>query len=163
MDEPPSTGGVTVHVTDQQDLSVDIEALKWLAALTAERAGCPSGTEIGLSLVGDSTMARLNRDSLGKSGPTDVLSFPIVALSPGEPPPGHPDGPPVLLGDVAIAPAFVRARSEAAGDDFGAEMALMVVHGVLHLLGYDHQDDAEAEHMEERERVLLAEIGVVRK
>ena len=111
------------------------------------------------------SIAALNEQFLGKSGPTDVLSFPIedepgpTGRSPdlgGSGPGTSPEeGTLTLLGDVVICPA-VAARNavehEVSLDD---EVALLVVHGLLHLLGMDHEDDAEAERMEALEQELL--------
>ncbi len=67
-----------------------------------------------------------------------------------------------MLGDVVVCPPVVRRNAAAADVPFGDEMALMVVHGILHLLGYDHEDDGDAEKMEQRERDLLALVGRTR-
>ncbi len=82
-------------------------------------------------------MAELNGEYMGKTGPTDVLSFPIEDFAGGITEPDA-EGPPLLLGDILICPAVVRANAAAAEVPFEDEMALMVVHGILHLLGNDH-------------------------
>jgi probable rRNA maturation factor len=87
----------------------------------------------------------------------------VEELLPGVVPDHDPHGPPLILGDVVIAPGYVRRQAEEHEVTFDDEMALMVTHGILHLLGYDHVDEDEAERMEERERVLLAKRGVVRR
>ena len=71
-------------------------------------------------------------------------------------------GPPVNLGDVVIAPAYVTRSAEERGVDVENELGLMVVHGILHLLGWDHQDDSQAEDMERREAELLKRVGLRR-
>jgi probable rRNA maturation factor len=85
-----------------------------------------------------------------------VLAFPLEHLHPGQRPALSPNGPPLNLGDVFVCPAVVRDNAAAAGVGFLDEMSLMVVHGLLHLLGYDHFDDDEAELMEARETELLS-------
>jgi len=90
-----------------------------------------------------------------RQGPTDVLAFPLEGLEPGVPPEQIPNGPPVNLGDVVISPTYVREQARRADIRFDEEMELIVVHGLLHLLGYDHQEDEDAEVMETRERDLL--------
>ncbi|HET9691695.1 MAG TPA: rRNA maturation RNase YbeY, partial [Acidimicrobiales bacterium] len=103
----------------------------------------------------------------GKTGPTDVLAFPIddepaeSGRSPdsGGTGPGFgsdPDEAPTLLGDVVICPAVAMRNAPEHAGTYDDELALLVVHGVLHLLGMDHMDDEEAEAMEARERELLA-------
>jgi probable rRNA maturation factor len=108
-------------------------------------------------------MAAYNERFLDRSGPTDVLAFPVEELMPGVIPDTDPQGPPLMLGDVIIAPGYVRQQAESNGAGFDDEMALMVTHGILHLLGYDHVDDEEAERMESRERELLAMVGKIRR
>ncbi len=133
-----------------------------LAESTLELEGLRSDTEVAISLIGVGAMIDLNETHMGKTGPTDVLSFPLESLVPGDPPAAQPSGPPVNLGDVFICPKVVADNAAATGVPFRDEMALMVVHGLLHLLGYDHVIDSEAEQMEQRERDLLARAGLVR-
>jgi probable rRNA maturation factor len=92
-----------------------------------------------------------------------VLAFPLEELLPGVVPDKDPHGPPLMLGDVIVAPSYVRRQADSQGVVFEDEMALMITHGMLHLLGYDHVDDDEAERMEQRERDLLAMVGKVRR
>ena len=108
-------------------------------------------------------MTELNVAHMNKEGPTDVLAFPLEHLAPGKHPVFTDGGPPPFLGDVFICPAVVAGNADREQVPFDDEMALMVVHGILHLLGYDHAVDAEAEHMEQRERELLAGVGRVRR
>jgi probable rRNA maturation factor len=133
----------------------------WLVDLadTAMRAEhLPDSTQLAITLVAESRMSELNSEYMGKQGPTDVLSFPIEDFATtifdldG-------DGPPLLLGDIVICPSVVERNAAAAGVAFDDELALMVVHGTLHLLGQDHVIDEEAEAMEQREREILALVG----
>jgi probable rRNA maturation factor len=107
-------------------------------------------------------MADLNAQYMGKTGATDVLSFPIEDFSCGVPA-SRDEEPPLLLGDIVICPEVVRSNAATAGVAFEDEMALMVVHGILHLLGRDHMIEAEAEAMEQREREILSLIGRPRR
>jgi probable rRNA maturation factor len=153
-----------VHVSDEHPESgLELDSLRsWAeAVLTAE--GYPPSTEVALTLVEDDQMARWNHRSLGRLGSTDVLSFPVELLQPGRVPRVDDGGPPLLIGDVVIAPDHVRRQARELEVDLEDEMALMVTHGILHLLGYDHGDDIEAEAMEEREREILASIGRIRR
>ena len=129
-------------------------------ALLAE--GFPANAVVEVTLIDADRMAQLNEAHMGKSGATDVLSFPLESLTPGLPPDSDPDGPPFHIGDIFICPEVVAVNAGGSGLAFDAEMGLMVVHGVLHLLGYDHVIDAEAEQMEQRERELMATMGLVR-
>ncbi len=155
---------MTIDISDEHPGSgVDLDLVRlWAeAALTAE--GCPPSTEISFTLVPDDQMATWNQDALGKSGPTDVLSFPLESLRPGLASTWSEGSPPLLLGDVVIAPDFVRRQAEEMANDPDDELALMVTHGILHLLGYDHLEDADAELMEGRERQILASVGRQRR
>ena len=152
---------MNVIFTDEQDDPLPAVDLADLARVALEAEGLPVSTELAITLVDEERMARLNTEYMGRHHPTDVLSFPIEDFESGDL--GETDGgPPLLLGDVVICPSVVHANSERAGVAFGDEMALMVVHGILHLLGRDHVVDAEAERMEQREREILGMIGRTR-
>ncbi len=131
-----------------------IDTQRWarLASAVLRDEGIGSG-ELGLRFVDPDTMADLNVNHMGSPGPTDVLAFPIDATDGAA---GAP-GPTVLLGDVVVCPAYAAAseglRESAALAD---ELALLVVHGVLHVLGHDHAVADEAAAMKARERRLLA-------
>jgi rRNA maturation RNase YbeY len=114
-------------------------------------------------------MADLNKRFLGKDGPTDVLAFPIddEPIEGGRSPDSGGTGPgftsepsdlPTVLGDVVICPAVAFRNAPEHAGTYDDELALLLVHGVLHLLGMDHDDDDEAEAMEQRERQLLAKL-----
>ena len=121
----------------------------------------PTDTEVSILFVHEDQIARYNERFMGRAGPTDVLAFPLEALVPGVAPKPVPGGPPLNLGDVVIAPSYVQAQAAEHDVTFDQELSLMVVHGLLHLLGYDHIDNTEAEHMEDRERHLLSLAGVM--
>lgn len=136
----------------------------WLVDLaeTAMRAeDLPESTQLSITLVAESRMSQLNREYMGKQGATDVLSFPIEDFS-SEIEDRGDDGPPLMLGDIVICPPVVGRNAAAAEVAFDDELALMVVHGTLHLLGRDHELDEEAEAMEQREREILALVGRTR-
>ena len=154
-----------IRLSNHQDLPVDADALHALAKAVLESEAMPSSTEVGIMLVTDDDMAAHNHRFLGRDGPTDVLALPLA-------PPGSEHrqsavragaGLPYALGDVIIAPGYVRSQARRLGIAYEDDMALMVAHGLLHLIGYDHESDVEAEQMESRERRLLAGIGVERR
>ena len=147
---------------DEQDEPVIANELVRLAEVVMIAEGLDAGTGVSITLVDEEAMALLNREHMGKAGPTDVLSFPIEDAVPGVPPHKTADGPPVEIGDVVIAPSVVRSNADRDAVVFEDEMALMVVHGILHLLGWDHVADADAVAMERREEELLSLIGKVR-
>jgi probable rRNA maturation factor len=154
---------VSVFVADEQTDEVGLSDLHSLAELILREEGYPEDAEVTLLFVDESEMASYNERFLERHGATDVLAFPVEELIPGVTPDHDPHGPPLMLGDVVIAPAYVRRQAVEHAVTYEDEMALMVTHGILHLLGYDHIDDDEAERMEARERVLLEMVGRSRR
>lgn len=151
---------MNVAISDEQDDPLEPESLRALAQRVIDAERLPSHTVVSITLVDQARMAALNDAHMGKPGPTDVLAFPLEDLVPGRALPDFPEGaPPFAIGDVFICPPVVKANAVAAEVPFEDELALMVVHGILHLLGYDHVADDEAELMEGRERALLAAAG----
>jgi len=134
------------------------EASAFDAALLERRAEAllralgHAGAELSVSLVGDAEMAELNARFRGRRGPTDVLSFSLVE---GE----HAGYRGALLGDVVIGVAVARRQAKAAGHGLDEELARLLIHGALHLLGHDHERDEDARVMEALERRLFDEIA----
>ena len=119
-------------------------------ALAAAAAKERAGGVVSLLLGNDASVATLNKQFRGKDGPTNVLSFP----------PAEGAAEPGFLGDIALAAETVAMEAQFQGKRFEHHAAHLVVHGFLHLLGYDHQDSADAERMESRERAILLSIGI---
>ena len=130
--------------------TLDPSAFERLALFVLEREEALDNVELSIALVDLAEMSELNEQHRGTKGPTDVLSFECddlcAVVGPDEP---------VLLGDVVIAPEVAEAQAAEYGHTVEEELNLLLVHGVLHLLGYDHADDADAEVMQARERALL--------
>jgi len=158
---------IDVFVADEQgDRPIDLDRWATLARSVLEDRGVKGDAEVSLLFVDEPAIAALNEQFLERVGPTDVLAFPIEdepgagGRSPdlGGTGPGSEPGedPPVLLGDVVICPTVASANAAANGVEDDDELALLVVHGLLHLLGMDHAIDVEAERMEHLERDLLA-------
>jgi probable rRNA maturation factor len=112
--------------------------------------------EVSVLLADDDFVRKLNRDYRGRDEPTNVLSFP-ADRAPDQP---GPATEPILLGDIVLALPTVLAEAQSSGVAVGDHTAHLVVHGVLHLFGYDHMDDAEAEAMEDLETRILAGLGI---
>jgi probable rRNA maturation factor len=152
--EPPPPSGSPLPTEPDE-----VDGARWAVfarqVLLAE--GAPEATQLDLTLVGEAEMADLNRTHMGQAGPTDVLSFPLD-LADGLPVDADPDGVPPLAGDIVICPAVARRNAPAHAGTLDDEMALLVVHGVLHLLGHDHAEADERAVMQARERALLAEL-----
>jgi probable rRNA maturation factor len=152
-----------IFLADEQTEQVGLSDLHSLAELVLREEGYSSDVEVTLIFVSESEMAAYNERFLDRTGPTDVLAFPVEELTAGVVADNDLRGPPLVLGDVIVAPSYVRRQAEEFGGSFEDEMALMVTHGILHLLGYDHVDDDEAERMETREVELLAMVGRTRR
>jgi probable rRNA maturation factor len=150
---------------EQQDHPIVVAQWAELSQKVLTARGVKGETEVSLLFVDEDAIAALNEQFLGKSGPTDVLSFPIedepgpTGRSPdlgGSGPGALPEeGALTLLGDVVICPAVAARHAEEHGVTLDDEIALLVVHGLLHLLGMDHEVEAEAERMEALEQQLL--------
>lgn len=152
-----------VEVVGTSRSDMDETALEGFVTRVLRQELVEDDSVLNVRFISADAIADLNSAHMSKDGPTDVLSFPIEDASPGIPPRREPDGPPLELGDIFICENVVAAHAEEHGVSFDAEMHLMVVHGVLHILGWDHQTEAEAEAMEEREAEHLATIGLERR
>jgi probable rRNA maturation factor len=138
-------GGSSVAADDQQsDVPVDVGTYGRLATKVLQGEGA-SGS-LSLVFVDEARMAELNAQFLGETGPTDVLAFPLH-----EDDDPHPDGAPVLLGDVVVCPSVARRYATEHGRALEDELALLVVHGVLHVLGHDHADEEDTAVMQAAE------------
>ena len=149
--QPPSGPLVTV-VDDRSDrgIPVDSDRYSFLATrILTEACTGIAWIELAIHFVDPETIAALNREHLGGDGPTDVLAFPVDLL--GE----VPDGSPVLLGDVMLCPAVAAEQASDHSREVDAELSVLLVHGILHLLGHDHADPEERVVMQRLEHELL--------
>lgn len=155
MREPEDPGGAgdRVHhiaVADEQDVSVDAERLIALAHHALATLKIPDGAELSIVLADPERMAELKGTWLGEQKPTDVLAFPMDGLE-------LPEEGPLVLGDVVLCPSVAREQAITAGHAIEAELDLLLVHGILHLLGHDHSSAEEKAVMwAEQDRVLFA-------
>ncbi|HUC37973.1 MAG TPA: rRNA maturation RNase YbeY [Acidimicrobiales bacterium] len=160
---------VDVFAADEQS-EHPVELARWtrLARSVLDAQAVKEDVEVSLLFVDEPTIAQLRERFLGESGPTDVLAFPIDdepdhggrspdegGTGPGGALPGDEGEVPVLLGDVVVCPSVAARNASEHAVPFEDEVALLVVHGLLHLLGMDHEADDEAERMERREQQLL--------
>lgn len=139
--------------SDEADLPAADEIRRWVGATLAQ-SGFDAPFELGVRIVSRDEMQSLNRRYRGRDMPTNVLSFPAGELA------GLPDGVPVALGDLVVCAAVVRDEAGQQDKPLAAHWAHMIVHGVLHLLGYDHENDADAERMEAAEKDILGAGGI---
>ena len=161
---------IEVFVADEQN-DQPVDTMRWvrLAEAVLIDEGVPGDAELSMLYIDEAAMSDLNKRFLGKDGPTDVLAFPIdeEPVEGGRSPDSGGTGPgdtseptdmPTVLGDVVICPAVAHRNAPEHAGTYEDELALLLVHGLLHLMGMDHTDDEEAEAMEEREQALLAKF-----
>lgn len=178
VDGPPrfrrrsKVGGDTepeVFCADEQStVAVDVERWQRLAGDVLVDEGVRGGTELSIFFVTEADIADLNAEHMNEAGPTDVLSFPIdggevlevvsgptgASRGPDRSPPDRGDLP-LLLGDIVICPEVAQRQAPGHAGTLDDEMALLVVHGVLHILGWDHDTADKTAAMQRRERDLL--------
>jgi probable rRNA maturation factor len=164
----PAEGGISVFGANEQ-AAQPVDTGRWVAlaedVLDAE--GIRGEAELTLLFVDETVMAELNERFMGVAEPTDVLAFPIDddLIEPGRWPDSGTPGPdrgapdpselPLLLGDVVVCPAVAARNAPTHAGSYDDEVALLVVHGILHVLGMDHADPGEAAAMQHREQELL--------
>lgn len=134
---------MNIDVLNESDFEVDIRRLTELSRFVMKRMRLHPATEMSLRLVDPDTIAALNQRWMGYEGPTDVLSFPMDELTPGSDRHSSPEG---YLGDIALCPQIAEKQASEAGHSTLDEIELLCVHGILHLLGYDH--DKPEKHQE---------------
>lgn len=154
---------MTISVSDTGSQHITSEDIQRFALSVLGGEGVDPQATLNIEFVADEVIAELNQTHMGKVGPTDVLSFPIEDASPGIPPESISGGPPIDLGDIFIATNVVTQQATELRVSVTSEIYLMVCHGILHILGWDHQSEAEAEAMEAREAQYLATVGVTRR
>lgn len=138
---------MNVEVNNESGIDVDTRGLMQLSRFVMSALRMHPECELSIKLVDQDTMARYHLEFLDLPGPTDVMSWPMDELRPGaedadagEQPLGH-------LGDIALCPAVAAEQGAKAGHGTWAELELLTVHGILHLLGYDHAEPAEKAEM----------------
>jgi probable rRNA maturation factor len=149
---------VTVDVPTWRHAVTDLDRIcerAVRAAIRGHGGAQPGPVEVSVLLTDDARVRELNRAWRGRDRATNVLSFP--ALAPGA---TSPPGAPVLLGDVVLAYETVAREAAAERKSLRAHLSHLLVHGVLHLLGHDHEDEAEALAMEALETAILGGLGV---
>ncbi|MFA6574340.1 MAG: rRNA maturation RNase YbeY [Nocardioides sp.] len=135
---------MSIEVLNESGHELDVKGLARLARFVMDEMRVHPLAELCLKAVDEDTIAQLNAQWMGKDGPTDVLAFPMDELRPGlvteEPEEG-------VLGDLVLCPAVAERQATEAGHGADAELELLTVHGILHLLGYDHAEPEEHAEM----------------
>ena len=143
-----------IEILNEADLDLDVKQLSRLSRFVMYRMRVHPQAALCIKAVDRETIAELNSQWMGKRGPTDVLAFPMDELRPGlvsqEPEPG-------VLGDLVLCPAVASDQGRAAGHGTEAEIELLTVHGILHLLGYDHAEPEEHQEMFGLQDTILLE------
>jgi probable rRNA maturation factor len=145
---------VSIEVLNESGDDVDVSELSKLSRFVMDRMRVHPLAELCIKVVDEATIAQLNEQWMEKTGPTDVLAFPMDELRPGlvneEPEEG-------VLGDLVVCPAVAARQAVDAGHATRDEVDLLTVHGILHLLGYDHAEPDEHKEMFGLQDRLLAE------
>lgn len=144
---------MTIEVVNESGQDLDLSELARLSRFVMDRMRVHPQAELCIKAVDEPTIAELNQQWMDKDGPTDVLAFPMDELRPGlvneEPTEG-------VLGDLVLCPAVAERQGATAGHGAAAELELLTVHGILHLLGYDHAEPEEHRVMFGLQDELLA-------
>jgi len=138
-------------ISHREPEPLNLEAFIRLARFALEREAAPPQAEVSIAIVDNEEMAQLNKTYRDQEGPTDVLSFPCDSphMIPAE-------DEPVALGDIIIAPAVAEKSAIELGHTIEHELNTLLVHGILHLMGYAHTQDDDARIMEARQHVIVA-------
>lgn len=143
---------MTIEINNESEIDVDLKSTRELASYVIEQLKLHPMVDLGIIFVNEKPMEDLHIQWMDEPGPTDVMSFPMDELRPGA-----DDGPLVegILGDVVICPQVARLQAEAAGHTMMDEVHLLLTHGILHLVGFDHAEPEEEREMFKLQRSLL--------
>jgi probable rRNA maturation factor len=145
---------MSIEVLNESGAAVDEKGLTTLSRFVMDRMRVHPQAELCIKLVDEPTIANLNEQWMGKEGPTDVLAFPMDELRPGLVNEEPEDG---VLGDLVLCVSVAERQAKEAGHAAADEVDLLTVHGILHLLGYDHAEPEEHREMFGLQARLLAE------
>lgn len=150
---------MSVDINNESGEEIDERELQSLAKFVLAALHVHVETDLGIILIEQSAMERLHLQWMGEPGATDVLSFPMDELRPGKSDSPTPAG---LLGDVVICPEVALAQAKAAGHSLQEETLMLLTHGMLHLLGFDHATPLEEDEMFGLQRELLQQFDQVK-
>ncbi|RZT87607.1 putative rRNA maturation factor [Pseudonocardia sediminis] len=148
---------MSIEVVNESGVTVDESLVVSVARFTLDTMRVNPAAELAITAVGLDTMTELHERWMDEPGPTDVMAFPMDSLADDSRRPDAPDLGPALLGDVVLCPAFAKDQARKAGHTLADELHLLTVHGVLHLLGYDHLEPADEREMFALQDKLLAQ------
>ena len=153
---------MSIEIANESGMAVDELSIVAAARFALDRLAVSKLAELSVALVELDVMADLHEQWLELPGPTDVMAFPMDELGSTRRPDAGEAGP-ALLGDVVLCPAFARDQARQAGHSLLDELHLLTVHGVLHLLGYDHAEPAEEREMFTLQNQILADFRSARR
>jgi len=148
---------VSIEVANESGVAVDESALASVARHVLAAMRVNPAAELSIMVVTTEVMTELHERWMDEPGPTDVMAFPMDELVDESRRPDAPEIGPALLGDVVLCPAFAAAQARKAGHGLADELALLTVHGVLHLLGYDHAEPEQEREMFGLQNALLSD------
>jgi probable rRNA maturation factor len=154
---------MSIEIANESGAAVDTIRLERLARFVLDGMHVNPLVELSIRLVDVDAMTALHQHFMNEPGPTDVLAFPMDELDDRRDDVDDTDAPPTLLGDVVLCPVVAERQAAEAGHSSEAELHLLCTHGILHLLGYDHADEAEEREMFGLQRRLLTDWGRVRQ
>jgi len=154
---------VSIEIANESGIEVDTDALLAVARHTLDEMGVNPLAELSILLVDADYMSELNHRWMGAEGPTDVLAFPMDEHTMDHGPGETSGGEPALLGDIVLCPEVAAKQAATVGHSTADELHLLTVHGVLHLLGYDHAEPEEEREMFALQARLLSSWRAVRR
>ncbi|WP_214368966.1 rRNA maturation RNase YbeY [Pseudonocardia sp. H11422] len=148
---------MSIEVCNESGVAVDESLIVSVARYALDAMGVSPAVELAITAVTTEVMTELHERWMDEPGPTDVMAFPMDELAEDSRRPDAPDIGPALLGDVVLCPAFAKDQARKAGHGLADELYLLTVHGVLHLLGYDHGEPEQEREMFGLQNKLLAD------
>lgn len=143
---------MSIEISNETEVQVDTNLVFNLASFVRDELKLHPGIDLGIIFVDEEPMAELHVKWMDEPGPTDVLSFPMDELRPGSDLVPSPEG---VLGDIVVCPQVAIKQAETAGHPMMNEVLLLVTHGILHLVGFDHAEPEEEKEMFALQRELL--------
>ena len=135
---------MSIEINNETDFNIDNSRVLRLAEFALDQLHIHPAAELAIQFIGEEPMSLLHEQWMDEPGPTDVLSFPMDELRPGT---SEDQAPAGLLGDIVVCPSFAEAQAIKAGHPLINEILLLITHGILHLLGYDHAEPDEEREM----------------
>ncbi|TWE12362.1 rRNA maturation RNase YbeY [Rudaeicoccus suwonensis] len=143
---------MSIDLRNETDAVIDLEELHDCAAFVLDQMRVHPGADLFVGVIDEAAMETLHRQWMDLPGPTDVMSFPMDELRPGSADEEPAEG---VLGDIVLCPTVAARQAADAGHTMDEELLLLTVHGILHLLGFDHAEPDERREMFELQRTLL--------